>query len=60
MQNSYIQNFENIVFSMPNVHGYNELLTEMQRDKNFEKLIHSMTVDRLAGKSSLAKGKSIR
>lgn len=60
VQSSYVQNFENIIFSMPNVHGYNELLTEMQRDKNFEKLIHSMTVDRLAGKSSLAKGKSIR
>lgn len=60
VNNSVVQNFENITFSMPNVHGYNELLTEMQKDKNFEKLILSMTIDRIAGKSSLAKGKSIR
>lgn len=60
VHSSYIQHFENITFSMPNVHGYNELLTEMQRDKNFEKLILSMTIDRIAGKSSLAKGKTIR
>jgi hypothetical protein len=32
----------------------------MQKDKNFERLILSMSVDRLAGKSSLAKGKAIR
>lgn len=60
VQNSYVQNFENITFSLPNVHGYSELLTEMQRDPKFEKLILSMTVDRIAGKSSLAKGKAIR
>jgi hypothetical protein len=45
---------------MPNVHGYNDLLKEMQRDPKFEKLILSMTIDQIAGKSSLAKGKSIR
>ena len=60
VKSNYIQNFENVTFSMPNVHGYNELLTEMQRDKNFEKLILSMTIDRIAGKSSLGKGKSVR
>ncbi len=54
------QHFENITFSMPNVHGYNDLLTEMQRDPKFEKLILSMTIDQIAGKSKLAKGKSIR
>jgi hypothetical protein len=32
----------------------------MAKDKDFEKLILSMSVDRLAGKSSLAKNKSIR
>ena len=48
------------MFSMPNVRSYNELLTQMSQDKDFEKLILSMSVDRLAGKSSLAKGKSIR
>ena len=60
IQSSCIQNFENITFSMPNVHSYNELISEMQKDKNFEKLILSMTVDQIAGKSRLAKGKSIR
>lgn len=60
VQSNYVQHFENVTFSMPNVHGYNELLKEMQNDKTFEKLILSMTIDRIAGKSSLAKGKSIR
>lgn len=57
---SYVQHFENVTFSMPNVHSYNELLAEMQRDPKFEKLILAMSIDRLAGKSSLAKGKSLR
>jgi len=60
VSNVYTQNFENVTFSMPNVHGYSDLLTEMQKDPKFEKLILSMTIDRIAGKSSLAKGKSIR
>lgn len=60
VQNSYTQNLENVVFNMPNVQNYNEMLSAMQRDKNFEKLLLSMTVDRVAGKSSLAKGKAIR
>jgi hypothetical protein len=60
VNNSITQHFENITFSMPNVHGYNELLTEMRDDPKFEKLILSMTVDRIAGRSKLAKGKSIR
>ena len=60
IQNSCIQNFENINFNMPNVRSYNELISEMQRDPKFEKLILAMTVDQLAGKSSLAKNKAIR
>lgn len=60
VNHSITQHFENITFSMPNVRGYNELLKEMQGDKNFEKLVLSMTIDRIAGKSNLAKGKSIR
>ena len=46
--------------NLPNVKNYNELLAEMQRDRNFERLISSMTIDRLAGKSALAKGKAVR
>lgn len=60
VNNNITQHFENVTFSMPNVHGYNDLLTEMQRDPKFEKLVLSMTIDRIAGRSSLAKGKSIR
>lgn len=60
VNNNYTQNLENIVFNLPNVQNYNELLSAMQKDKNFEKLILSMSIDRLAGGSSLAKGKSIR
>ena len=60
VSNNYTQNLESVVFNLPNVQNYNELLSTMQRDKNFEKLILSMSIDRIAGKSSLAKNKSIR
>lgn len=60
VQNSCVQHFENITFSLPNVHSYNELLVEMQRDPKFEKLILAMTVDQIAGRSKLNKGKAIR
>lgn len=59
-QGNYTQNLENVVFSFPNVQNYDEMLRAMQNDKNFERLVSSMTVDRLAGGSALAKGKSIR
>lgn len=54
------QNLENVTFHLPNVRNYEELLSAMKSDRNFERLIMSMTVDQIAGKSSLAKGKSIR
>ena len=60
VQNAYTQHLDKVVFNLPNVKNYEQLLSEMQKDRNFEKLILSMTIDRLAGKSSLAKGKSIR
>lgn len=59
-QTSVVQNFDQIVFSMPAVKSYNEMITQMQKDKNFERLINAMTVDQIAGKSSLGKGKAIR
>ena len=58
--NSYVQNFENISFVLPNVKNYDQMLAAMQKDKNFERLINAMTVDQIAGKSSLGKGKAIR
>lgn len=60
VQNAISQNFENITFSLPNVRNYEQLLSEMQKDKNFERLVLSMSIDRIAGKSPLAKGKAIR
>lgn len=58
--NSVVQHFDNIVFSMPNVKNYGELLSELQKDPKFDKLIKAMTIDQIAGKSSLAKGKAVR
>lgn len=60
VQNSYVQHLDKVVFSMPNVHNYQEFLAEMQKDKNFERLVESMSIGKLAGKSSLTKGKAIR
>ena len=60
VQNSYTQYLDKVVFNLPEVKNYEELLYAFQKDKNFERLIHAMTIDRIAGKSSLAKGKSIR
>ena len=60
VQNSYVQNLDNVTFNFPNVQNYEQLLASMQRDKNFERLILAMSVDRLAGKSALGKNKAIR
>lgn len=60
VQSNYTQYLDNVVFSFPNVKNYDDMLSAMQKDKNFERLILSMSIDRIAGKSSLAKGKSIR
>lgn len=60
VQSSYSQHIDNVVFKMDGVKNYDEMLAAMQKDKNFERLITSMSIDRLAGKSSLAKGKAIR
>ena len=60
VQSNYTQHLDKVVFNLPNVKNYDELLAAMQKDKNFERLILSMSIDRIAGKSSLAKGKSIR
>ena len=60
VHSNYTQHIDNVVFRMDNVKNYDEMLSAMQKDKNFERLVLSMSIDRLAGKSSLAKGKSIR
>ena len=58
--NTYVQNLDKVVFNLPNISNYSEFVRELQHDKSFEKLVKSMTIDRLAGGSSLAKTKSIR
>lgn len=42
---------------LPNVKDYDSFVTEMQHDKRFERIVQSMTTDRLAGKGSLNKYK---
>ena len=58
--NSYVQNIDNVVFSMPNVKNYDQMIRTMQKDKNFERLVNAMTIDQIAGGSKLAKGKAIK
>ena len=60
VQSSYSQTIENVVFRMDNVKNYDEMLSALQSDKNFERLVESMSLGKIAGKSSLAKGKAIR
>lgn len=48
-------NVENINFNLPNVKNYEEWFYAAQHDKRFEKMIQSMTTDRLSGGSSLKK-----
>lgn len=59
-ETTYTQNLEQVVFNLPNVKNYEELLHSLKSDKNFERLIMAMTIDQMAGRTSLAKGKSIR
>jgi len=60
VQSNYTQHLDKVVFNFPNVKNYEEMLYAMQKDRNFESLIQSMTINPIAGKSSLGKGKSIR
>ena len=60
VQNNFEQHIDNVVFSMPNVKNYEQMLDSMKKDPNFDRLIEAMTLGKLAGKSSLAKGKAIR
>lgn len=47
----------NIDINIDKVEDYNDFVNKMQKDRQFEKMIRSMTTDRLAGGSSLAKNK---
>lgn len=58
--NTYTQNLDNVNFVFPDVKNYDEMLAMFKKDKNFERLLLAMTLDVVAGKSSLGKGKAIR
>lgn len=60
VQNNYTQIIEKVIFDFENVKNYEEMLYALKDDRRFEKLITAMTIDKIAGKSSLAKGKSVR
>lgn len=60
VQSNYTQHLDKVIFNLPNVKNYEELLSALQKDPKFDKLIKAMTIDQIAGKSSLAKNKSIR
>lgn len=52
--NSYDNDFE-MNINLPNVMNYEQFKYAMQHDKNFEKMVRAMTVDKLFGGSSLKK-----
>ena len=47
----------NIEIMIDHVDDYNDFVTKLQKDKQFESMIRSMTIDQLDGGSSLAKNK---
>ncbi len=47
----------NITIPIDHVENYDDFVNQLRKDKKFEQLIQSMTVDRLTGGSSLAKNK---
>ncbi len=49
--------FGDININIDHVEDYNDLVNKMRSDGRFEKMVQSMTVDRVAGRSSLAKNK---
>ena len=47
----------NFNIAIDHVEDYNDFVNQLRKDRQFEKMIQSMSVDLLAGKSSLAKNK---
>lgn len=47
----------NVSISLPNVQNASDFIDGLKSNKNFEKLVRSMTIDQLAGKNSLAKNR---
>ena len=51
---------DSINIPIDHVEDYDDFVAQLQRDGKFEKFIHSVTVDRLAGGNVLAKNKYLR
>jgi hypothetical protein len=57
---TYANNSENNItmnVTLPNVTNYNEFVNQLQKDKRFEKIVQSMTIDQAVGGNSLSKHK---
>ena len=50
-----IENNIDLEITLPNVSNYSDFMNSARSDPKFEKLIQAMTVDRMAGRSSVAK-----
>ena len=46
-----------VTIPIDHVQDYNEMVSQMQRDPKFEKLVNAMTLDRAVGRSSLSKNR---
>ena len=46
-----------VQFVLPNVSDYHSFITQMQKDKKFEKMVQDMTINQLSGGSQMAKYK---
>lgn len=52
-----ITNHYDIDIPIDHVQDYNDFMNQLKNDPKFEKWVHAATIDRLVGKSSLAKNK---
>lgn len=50
-------NFGDVNIPIDHVQDYSDFMNQLKKDPKFEKMVQSMTTDRLVGKSSLAKHK---
>lgn len=50
-----IQNDIHMSIGIDHVEGYNDFVTQLQKDHQFEKFIQTITIDRIMGKGSLGK-----
>jgi hypothetical protein len=46
-----------VTIPIDHVQDYNEMVSQMQKDPKFEKLVNAMTLDRAVGRSRLSKNR---